>query len=194
MTTRPLCPSLLFPSAALVALSLACVSLPLVCRSAEADLGAFTDRHCSSCHNDVDREAGLDLTALKFEPASPENFLTWVKVHDRVQAGEMPPKEKRRPDAAELTSFLEGLAKNLTAHDQATIARDGRALRRRLNGYEYENALRDLFAAPWLQVKGQFPEDGEAYRFNKLGEALDVSHVHMARYMGAADYAIRQVL
>ena len=63
-----------------------------------------------------------------------------------------------------------------------------------LNGYEYENALRDLFNAPWLQIKDQFPEDGEAFRFNKIGDALDVSHVHMARYMSAADYAIRQVL
>ncbi|MES2462297.1 MAG: DUF1587 domain-containing protein, partial [Armatimonadota bacterium] len=65
---------------------------------------------------------------------------------------------------------------------------------RRLNGYEYENALRDLFQAPWLQVRDQFPEDGEAFRFNKVGDALDVSHVHLARYMAAADYAIRQAM
>ena len=43
-------------------------------------------------------------------------------------------------------------------------------------------------------MKGLFPEDGEAHRFNKLSDALDVSHVHMARYMGAADYAMRQIL
>ena len=64
----------------------------------------------------------------------------------------------------------------------------------RLNAYEYENTLRDLFASPWLQIRGLFPEDGEAHRFNKLAEALDVSHVHLARYMNAADHAIRQVL
>jgi hypothetical protein len=38
------------------------------------------------------------------------------------------------------------------------------------------------------------PEDGEAYRFNKIGDALDVSHVQMARYLSAADYALRQVM
>ena len=27
---------------------------------AEAETFAFTDRYCSSCHNDVDREGGLD--------------------------------------------------------------------------------------------------------------------------------------
>ena len=56
------------------------------------------------------------------------------------------------------------------------------------------NVLRDLLSAPWLQIRGQFPDDGEAHRFNKIGDALDVSHVHMTRYMSAADYAIRQVL
>ena len=80
------------------------------------------------------------------------------------------------------------------AAEQARIAREGRATQRRLNRYEYENVLRDLLHAPWLQVKDALPEDGEAYRFNKIGDALDVSHVQMARYLGVADDALRQVL
>src|SRR5262245_66303136 len=59
---------------------------------------AFTDKYCAGCHNDTDKEAGLDLTGQKFAPTDPANFLTWVKVHDRLQAGEMPPKQKKRPD------------------------------------------------------------------------------------------------
>ena len=38
------------------------------------------------------------------------------------------------------------------------------------------------------------PLDGEAYRFNKSGEALDVSFVQMERYLTAADYAMRQAM
>ena len=34
-----------------------------------------------------------------------------------------------------------------------------------------------------FRFKDQFPDDGEAFRFNKVGDALDVSHVHMARYI-----------
>ena len=30
--------------------------------------------------------------------------------------------------------------------------------------------------------------------FNKIGDALDVSHVHLTRYMGAADYAMREAM
>ena len=159
------------------------------------DAAAFTDTYCASCHDDVEKKGGLDLTALVFAPGDPANFSRWVKVYDRLQAGEMPPKEKKkRPAAAELDAFVQSLATTLTASERAQLARDGRATQRRLNGYEYENALRDLLSAPWLQVKGQFPDDGEAFRFNKIGDALDVSHVHLARYMGAADYAMRQAM
>ena len=67
-------------------------------------------------------------------------------------------------------------------------------MQRRLNRYEYENALRDLLNVPWAQVKDKLPLDGEAYRFNKSGEALDVSFVQMERYLTAADYAMRQAM
>jgi mono/diheme cytochrome c family protein len=160
----------------------------------EAEVAVFTDRHCSSCHNDVDKEGGLDLTSLAYAPQDAGNFLTWVKVHDRVQAGEMPPKEKKRPEAADMNTFIQGLASSLIVSEQQFAQAEGRALRRRLNRSEYENALRDLLLAPWLQVKDQLPEDGEAYRFNKVGTALDVSYVHMARYMSAAEYAMRQAM
>ena len=65
---------------------------------------------------------------------------------------------------------------------------------RRLNRYEYENTVRDLLDVPWIQIKDRLPEDGEKFRFNKIGEALDVSHVQLARYMNTADYALRQAM
>jgi Protein of unknown function (DUF1592)/Protein of unknown function (DUF1588)/Protein of unknown function (DUF1585)/Protein of unknown function (DUF1587)/Protein of unknown function (DUF1595)/Planctomycete cytochrome C len=192
--------SLSFPNLSVTSLALSVATWVValgpvaVVAATDAERTAFTDRHCSSCHNDVDQEAGLDLTNLTFAPNDPANFLTWVKVHDRIQAGDMPPKEKRRPAAAELTPFVAGLADSLTAFEREKTALTGRATQRRLNRYEYENALRDLLQAPWLQIKSQLPEDGEAFRYNKVSRALDVSHVHMARYMSAADYAMRQAM
>ena len=67
-------------------------------------------------------------------------------------------------------------------------------MKRRLNRDEYENSLRDILNLPWIQVRDMLPEDGERYRFNKIGEALDVSHVQLTRYMAAADHALRQAL
>ena len=154
----------------------------------------FFEEHCYDCHDAESKKGGLDLSALAFQPDDPRNFASWVKVFDRVNAGEMPPKKSVRPAAEDLEGFTGAVARALQAAEQKRIESEGRATRRRLNAYEYENALRDLFSAPWLQVKDQFPDDGEAFRFNRVGDALDVSHVHMARYMTAADYAMRQVL
>ena len=155
---------------------------------------AFTDRHCSGCHNDVDREGGLDLTTIGYDPSRPDNAETWTKVHDKLAAGEMPPSGERRPAPAEMRRFVAGLESSLESRERERLAPQGRALQRRLNRSEYENALRDLLQLPWIQVRDQLPEDGEAFRFNKLGDALDVSFVHMARYMGAASQAMREAI
>ncbi|MCU1233823.1 MAG: hypothetical protein JWP63_1790 [Candidatus Solibacter sp.] len=165
-------------------------------RAAEIEgAAAFTGRYCTGCHNTAGHPGGLDLTSLTFEPGKAANFAEWVKVHDRLRAGEMPPKAMtKRPEPAELAAFLRTLSSSLSAAEAKTTATVGRVMERRLNAYEYENALRDLLHAPWLQLKGQFPQDGEAFRSNKVSTALDVSHVHVSRYLSAADYAIRQVM
>jgi len=45
-----------------------------------------------------------------------------------------------------------------------------------------------------IQIRDILPEDGERYRFNKIGEAIDVSHVQLTRYMSAAEYALQHAL
>src|SRR5208282_2147019 len=98
--------------------------------------------------------------------------------------------KKARPAAGELRSFTNSLDSALFAADRAQVAKEGRATERRLNRYEYEETLRDLLSLPYLEVKEFLPEDRESHGFNKLGDALDVSHVQMARYLTAADFAL----
>ncbi len=154
---------------------------------------AFFQAHCVDCHQGADKKGDLDLSDLKFTPSDIKNQALWIRIHDRVATKEMPPPEAGSVSQAELQSYTSALAHELTEFDDGRAAREGRATRRRMNRYEYENTLRDLLAAPWLQIKQMLPEDGEAYRFNKVGEALDVSHVQIARYMAAADSALHQV-
>ena len=152
---------------------------------------AFVEEYCTRCHNDVNKKGRLDLTGLAFDPSDPANLAVWIKVHDRVKAGEMPPRNRARPDATRQKAFVEGLARSIVAAERAALAGEGRAIRRRLNRHEYENALRDLLGVPWAQIADRLPEDGEAYHFNKSGEALDVSYLQIARFMDSADYAMR---
>jgi len=155
---------------------------------------AFIRKNCAGCHNSSAPAARLDLTKLSFEPANPDNFATWVKIHDRVAAGEMPPAGIPRPTAESLGQFINRLGSALTAYERGVTAERGRSGLRRLNAYEYENALRDLLNVPWIQIKSKLPQDGESWRYNKVGSALDVSHVQLARYMSSADYALRDAM
>jgi Protein of unknown function (DUF1592)/Protein of unknown function (DUF1588)/Protein of unknown function (DUF1585)/Protein of unknown function (DUF1587)/Protein of unknown function (DUF1595)/Planctomycete cytochrome C len=152
---------------------------------------AFVKDYCASCHNEQSKKGRLDLTDLAFDTKDAANLALWIKVHDRVKAGEMPPSTRARPDVARQKSFVENLSKTIIAAERTALAGDGRAMLRRLNRQEYENALRDLLDVPWAQIAHRLPEDGEAYRYNKSGEALDVSYVQMARFMDSANYAMR---
>jgi hypothetical protein len=153
----------------------------------------FVSRNCLACHNKANPSGKLDLTTA-FRPEDPGNFNLWVKVVDRVSAGEMPPKTAPQPAPAARKSFLAALSRPLFAVEAARVRREGRSTWRRMNRYEYENTLRDLLDAPWLQIKEMLPEDGLSDRFNKVGDALDVSHVQMSRYLAVAEYALREAL
>ncbi len=155
---------------------------------------SFFEKHCLDCHGQTDPSGGLDLTTVGDQLNDPKAFDLWVKIHDRVRDGEMPPPKDHVIDDAVRNPWLTQVGQWLTEFDDARWSREGRATRRRLNRYEYENALRDLLDAPWLQVKNMLPEDGEAYRFNKSGDALDVSHVQIARYLAASESALRAVM
>ena len=167
---------------------------PLTAAESMTNIKDFLDAHCLACHNADDSNGNLDLSGIKVDLEDPDIVSRWVKIHDRVNSGEMPPADEPRPDTKLLQEFVTSLATTLSDAEQANYLRNGRATLRRLNRYEYENTIRDLLNVPWVEIKEKLPEDGEAYRFNKTGRALDVSHVQMARYLSSAEYAILEAL
>lgn len=151
---------------------------------------AFFDSHCVTCHDRDTHEGGLDLTTVPFEPAKPENFARWVKVHDRIESGEMPPKDAKRPPTAEVAAAVRSLGQELREAEQQQLDREGRTGVRRLTRAEYENTIRDLFEMPGIAVQGNLPADGSAHGFDKNVDALDISHVNVAKYIEAADHTL----
>ncbi len=162
--------------------------------TAAAAVPPLLEKHCVECHDAETKKGDFDLTALKPELTNPQVYAQWVKVYDQIASGEMPPAKKPRPVTAATAGYLNELRLKLWVAEESRIQREGRTVKRRLNRFEYENTLRDLLRAPWLDVRESLPEDTEAHRFNKSGEALDVSHVQLARYISTADEALRQVL
>jgi hypothetical protein len=157
-----------------------------------SELSGFVKKHCAACHNAETREGSLDLTALKPDFVSEETGPRWVKVHDRIAAGTMPPRDADQPTAAERDAVLKQLSESIIAAEREA-AKDTPQLRRLTRG-EYENTIRDLFDMPGIALSGMLPADGSAHGFDKHPEALDISHVNVAKYLEAAehilDYAI----
>jgi len=174
------------------------VLLPLVSLAADfkaalpSSAKAFIDKNCLGCHRSASAPAGIDLTQLSFNLDDVNTFGIWVRVHDAVKDGRMP---KGMPvSTADRAAFVTAIARPMVAHEDLREADQGRAVLRRLNRYEYENTMRDLLSARWLQLRESFPEDGLIQRFNKSGEGLDVSHVQMSQYFDTAEKAIRLAL
>jgi len=161
--------------------------------TARADLPrpvkAFIKSYCFDCHDAKTHKAGQNLEKLPSDLNDPAVFGTWVKVHDKIRSGKMPPPEAERPPKAETAATLRELDQALIVADRAR-QQEGRAVFRRLNRTEYENTLRDLLVLPGLSVRDLLPEDGRALGFDKTGTALDLSFVQLNKYLEAADAAL----
>ena len=162
--------------------------------SVPKEIKPFIEKHCIDCHDAEMKEGGLDLESLDFDLTSKKVFKHWVHVYDQVISGDMPPKKKKRPEEKAKVDFLEFLEKSLLKTDVKEISQKGRSQVRRLNRYEYENSIRELLKAPWLNISEHLPEDGTAHLFNKVGGNLDISHVQIESYLKAAEMAIDSAL
>ncbi len=153
-------------------------------------LQPFLDTHCMDCHDAEMKKGGLDLTAVSTDGSDAAALKKWVRVFDRVAAGEMPPaKKKKQPTQDEVQDFMAALGADLVAKSKA---QKGTVLRR-LNRREYQNTLDDLLGVK-VNVIDLLPEDGRAAGFDNIGEALSISGIQMQRYMEAAELAINAAL
>jgi hypothetical protein len=150
----------------------------------------FFKTHCVECHGTETKEAGLRLDALAADFTVPASFGVWVKIHDRLRAGEMPPKDSPQPPSDERCAAVEWLRTQLAEADAMRRRDAGRTVLRRLNRTEYENTLRDLLDLPGIPLRDVLPEDGRAHGYDKSGDGLELSHVQIAKYMEAADLAL----
>ena len=151
-----------------------------------ADPRVFFEKHCYECHDEDTKKGGLDLVSLGSEQLQLDR---WIRIHDVVEGGEMPPaKKKTRPSADEQKSFLAELDSRLTAASGAV--RPNRIQLRRLTREEFQNTLKDLFALPYLEITNLLPSDGRIAGYDKIAGGLDLSPGHLAAYEEAVEKAL----
>ena len=157
----------------------------------ESGIVAFLDRHCVECHDEQTSEGDLNLLDLAYAPDDAANRARWIRIHDRVTKGEMPPPEKAEGLAVgDRKEFVEMVGKSLLAVDRKEIEANGRGPLRRLTRVEYENRLRDLLAMPHLDIRDKLPEDRDVHGFTKVSRLLDLSRVQLEAWLEAADAAL----
>lgn len=165
--------------------------MTVLATAADSPVGRdFLRDHCVHCHDSGTSEGGLNLEDLELMATDPVNLATWAKVYDRVVSGEMPPQEEQRPHPRDLEAFSKLTSSALHGVWITRYREQGRVGGRRLNPVEYENALRDLLAAPWLELKEMLPPDPESHGFDNVAAAQEISYVQLARYLEAAEVAI----
>jgi hypothetical protein len=62
-------------------------SLPAT-ESPHAKLPTYFQNHCLGCHG-KEGESGLNLLELKTDLQDDQSFRAWVRIYDRIEAGEM---------------------------------------------------------------------------------------------------------
>jgi len=162
-------------------LFLACLSTSLLA----APPSAFIEQHCYDCHDADTKKGDLDLTSLTLDA---QHLDLWIKVHDAIERGEMPPKKKKQPAESDKSGFLNDLDSKLTSLVRAD--EHGRVRMRRMTRVEFQNTLMDLLALPRLDVTSLLPTDGRVAGYDKMAGALDISPAHLSAYEEAVEKAL----
>lgn len=159
----------------------------------ESRLRSYLERHCLECHDDQSAKGGLDLTAAAFDLGDPAIRERWIRIHDRVEHGEMPPRQEDlpKPEREALLSVLGGAIRSV---DAAEVRSQGRGPMRRLNRDEYQENLRVVLDLPALDIRDRLPEDRESHHFNKTAAVLDLSRVQLEAYLDTAEAALHAAL
>lgn len=142
---------------------------------------------CLDCH-DKDTETRLNFEDLGHDLSDPATFRTWVRVHDQIDSGTMPPKKKRRPDPDLRLHAVVALNGALLSENLRSQKRLGRSAIRRLTRTEYEHTLHDLFGIS-EQLLDLLPMESDA-GYDTLGSQQGISSTHINQYLLVANRAI----
>jgi hypothetical protein len=142
------------------------------------------------CHTAEDPSGDVDLGQDVDLRQILNHRETWTTALSLIKAGDMPPKDAKRPFKSDddkkkkelLISFLE---KHLNSLDCSTLRDPGKPVMRRLNRVEYDLSVLDLIGLD-IGLAKNFAPDESSYGFDNNGESLSMSPVLMEQYHSAA--------
>jgi hypothetical protein len=149
----------------------------------------FLKAHCYDCHQGAEAEGGLDLTSLGENLADPTVAQRWIRIHDRVASGEMPPKDAAPLPPQEKETFVQSAGGWIRAFQHSQNAELGRVRGRRLTRREVERSLHDLLGID-IPLADQLPEESTSAEFSTVANGQAMSHFQLERHLAVVDAAL----
>ncbi|MCR9295876.1 MAG: DUF1592 domain-containing protein [bacterium] len=154
---------------------------------------SFLDQYCIDCHAGGGAEAGIALDGFATEPDFLGSGKNLLRVLDVVQEGLMPPVDALQPEQRERVQFTTWIKDNLLSDQFFKDLPSPAVVIRRLNRQEYNNTLGDLLGLK-MDFAEDFPPDDIGFGYDNIGSALNVSPVHVERYLNAAERATQSAI
>ena len=175
----------------------AAVFLVAVASIADADerTKTFLKTHCIRCHGPQKQKADRRFDTLPARITKLDDLERYQEIVDLLNLGEMPPEDEAQPTPAERAAMIAHLTGQLkTARSELSNAAGGRSVLRRLNSWEYQQTIGELFGLNvevWNPAE-DFPEEVKVHGFDNNGAELVTSGRLMDHYFIAAEEAIRR--
>tara|TARA_R110002049_G_scaffold46487_1_gene135159 strand:- start:112576 stop:114951 length:2376 start_codon:yes stop_codon:yes gene_type:complete len=174
----------------LKSVSLSVLLIALVSTATADDAtNVFLRDHCLDCHTGTDSEAGLDIESLQHDLSDPASLDAWIKIVDRVDAGEMPPEDAGEVDSEEAFEFLSTTGDWIKQYQRDQHDRFGRVRGRRLTNLQLERTLHDLLGID-VPLAAMMSDEPRAHGFNNIAEAQAMSHFQLASHLNVVDTAL----
>ncbi|SVE35464.1 uncharacterized protein METZ01_LOCUS488318, partial [marine metagenome] len=149
---------------------------------------ALIESYCLDCHDGETQKGKVNLEALPFKVNTLEQAELWQKVLNAMNAGEMPPENKRQPKNEEKADFLDDLAQTMVLARKKLSDSGGKITMRRLNRREYRNTIESLTGVS-LNVES-LPSDGGTGTFDTVGASQFISSDQFEQYLKLGRTAI----
>ena len=146
------------------------------------DVQPLLKQHCVKCHGAEKQQGRIRLDRLGEFKASDGHL--WTLVHEVLSAGEMPPEDEARPEAAAVKRLLGWI------ETEQTKARVGHT--RRLNRRELSAALQDLTGLS-VDYAYMLPADGKVDGFDTGAAGLQDAADSVARVMEVTRRAVEGI-
>lgn len=159
----------------------------------QADIAPLLKRYCVDCHSKDDAEAGIVLDEFDSQAAAVKGGRTWLRVLDALEGRVMPPADEPQPSLEELETMTGWIEKDFLAAQCGQQSSPAPVVIRRLNRQEYNNTVRDLLGID-LNLADSFPPDDIGFGYDNVGSALNISPVHVEKYLDAAELALQKAI